>query len=289
MNKRGQFLFETHCGLAEAALEVGGRVFAPDTDLAYLEARCAYSLPMVNSVGQAMLPAVIARSAGTWANKMVNLGHMVKSYDPKAILRDRIVGHVAGWEFTAPGAEGGWAIPGDRVEAPHCRLALAIYKSAESIPGLFGSAQTGRKKWTVSMETRWYLDQTAFAWKRDYVPVTNAVDIGGGWEGLAWDKAPADLRACWDDNAEGGMGAVTKKWGKRDVVLLLGGFDGAIEFKGIGLVLEGREPGAHLRRLLAGRPDGVLPEADGQGETQLGEALELLRLNEALKKVYPGK
>lgn len=279
MNKRADFLleFETHCGL-DLAVEVGGRSHFPDADLAYLEARCAYSLPMVNAFGQALLPAVIARSAPTWQGKVVNLGHLMRSYDPKNIVRDRIIGHVAGYEFTAPATEGGWVIPADRLEAPHCRLALAVYKAAEMVPGLFGNQQAGRKKWTVSMEVRWFLDQTAFAWKRDYMPVQNTVDLGGGWEGLPWAKAPADLRACWDDTAMEGAGAVARKWGKRDVVLLLGGLDGAVEFKGIGVVNEGREPGAHIRRLLAGRLDGAIgPEAEaGDGEVRrLAEALEV--------------
>lgn len=291
MNKRGQFVVEfetTFNGLDYAeALQVGGQSLLPNKDLAYLEARCAYGLPMVNTLGQAMLPQVIARSASSWVGKVFNVGHAMKSYDAKSILRDRIIGHVAAAEFVgAPADPAGspWPIPADRLEAPHCRLALAVFKAAEMVPGIFGNTQAGRKKWTVSMEVRWILDQCAFAWKRNLMPVTNALDFGGGWEGLTWDKAPADLRACWDDAAEGGLGAVTKPWNRRDVVLLLGGLDYGVEFQGIGLVNEGREPGAHIRRLLAGRLDGALPdEGELQGLQDLAGALELVRLNQLLQ------
>lgn len=270
------------------AITVGGRSFVPSADLAFLEARCAYGLPVVNAFGQALLPQVIARSVPTWDHKMVNVGHMVKSYAPRDIPRDRIIGHVAGWEFVGgaqpANAEQPWPIPANREEAPHCRLALAIYKSAEMVPGLFGSSQTGRRKWTVSMEVRWGMAQTAFAWKRSLVPVMNALDLGGGWEGVIYDKAPADLRACWDDTAEGGAGAITKPWQKRDVVLLLGGVDFDVEFQGIALVNEGREPTAHIRRLLAGRLDGAIPTeteveaAQVRAVQDLAGALELAAL-----------
>lgn len=272
------------------AITVGGRSLVPDKDLAFLEVRCAYGLPMVNSFGQSMLPQVIARSAHTWDNKLVNVGHMMRSYAPREIPRDRIVGHVAGYEVV-PGpvdaASGQLTIPADRNEAAHCRLALAIYKSAERIPGLVGQSQTGRQQWTVSMEVSWFLDQTAFAWKRSLVPVMNALDLGGGWEGVTWDKAPDDLRACWDDAAMNGQGAITKQWQKRNVVLLLGGLDFAVRFYGVALVNEGHEPGAHIRRLLAGRLDGAIPsedEAQAQAARDLAVAIELAALATRLQR-----
>lgn len=280
MNKRSAFFHSaqvTHCG---QALVVGGQVFEPDADLAYVDGVCGFGLPSVNSFGQAMLAPVIARSAATWARKMVNIGHLVKSYGaPGDILRDRIVGHVAGWEFP-PEPEGGWKIPADRAAAPGCRLALAIFKAAEMVPGLFGKAQTGREHWTLSMEVRWHLSETAFAWKKTLLPVAGAVPLADGWEALPWDRSPAELRACFDDASN----SVVRRWGGRDPVLLLGGLLGTVEFKGVALVNEGHEPTARIRHLLAGRLDGALPEAGPAGGLDgLAGTLELVRLNAALR------
>ena len=266
------------CG--EEVLLCAGREFRADPATAYIEAKCAQGLPVVTAYGMAMLPRVIARSAPSWEGKMVNVGHLVKSYDPKGINRDRIVGHVAAHEFP-PEPEGGWVIPESRNEAPGCRLILAIHKAAEMVPGLFGKAQAGREPWTVSMEVRYRLNEGAWAWKRRYAGerlAPNSVDVGGGWDALPWDQCPPDLRDCYSDADS----AVTKKWRGRDVVLLLGGLDGTVFFSGIALVNYGAEPGAEIKRLLAGRLDGKCPE-DGAALRQLAASLQLANAAAALK------
>ena len=146
--------------LASGELRVGDHSFAPDPTLAYFAFECSFAFPVVTAYGMAMHPGVIAASAVTFERQMVNLGHLVKSYDRERIARDRIIGHVAAVEFPPPpqkfpssGAPA-WALPAPGAEVPRIRGVGALFKSAEGVDRLLGGSQTGRQSWTVSMEVR---------------------------------------------------------------------------------------------------------------------------------------
>lgn len=237
---------------AGAELKVGGRKCRPDVAKAFVEAFFGGCLPVVTAYGQAMLPGVVARSFRGMEAQVVNLDHQVRSYAPDSIPRDRIIGGVFALEYPDE-PEGGWRIPESAAGVPLVRTALSIYKAAEGVNRVLGAHQASRREYTVSLECRWYVAESAWCWRAGAEPVPGATDLGSGWEGLAWADAPAALRACWGEEAN----AVTGTWEGRRVVHLMGGLDGAVEFTGIALVERGAEPTAEIRKVLCAAPEAT--------------------------------
>lgn len=260
----------THCGQITLC---DGRFFEPDDDMAYVLCEFGFALPSRNAFGQAMLPGVIAASARSLEGKMVNLGHMVRSYDRENISRDRYIGHVAAVEPPVM-PEGGWTVPATAAEAPRIRAVLALEKAADRVDRILGEHQSGKKPWTVSMEVRWVVEHSAWAWRRGVVAVAGATPIGRDWEALPWAAAPDDLLACWSDRRR----RVAGTWGGREVTLLQGGLDGRVVFRGIALVETGMEPPARILEMLAGHGAGDAGDEPAAGAA-LGRAVSATALH----------
>lgn len=237
-----------HALFAAPNLKVGGRKCVPDVAKAFIEGFFGGCLPVVTTNGQAFLPGVIARSFPSMEAQIVNLDHLVKSYDPEGIPRDRIVGSVHAVEYPDE-PEGGWVIPASVKEVPLVRAALAICKAAEGVNKLIGSHQTSRKSFTLSLEALWHHDESAWCWRKGAAPVRGAVDLGSGWEGLPWTSSPPELIACFSSEAN----AVVARWNGREVVHLMGGLAGKVSFTGLALVAHGAEPTAGVRQVLCSR------------------------------------
>jgi len=244
--------------LASGELRLGDRSFSPCPTLAWFEFECSFSYPVVTAYQMALHPAVIAASFDTFEGQMVNLGHLVKSYNRDSIVRDRIIGHVEAVEFPPPpqkfpggGGAARWTLPAPGAQPPRIRGVAALFKAAEGVDRILGSHQADRKPWTVSMEIRYLAEDGGFL-----VPEAAASALSGtvatedlrahGVVYVPWSAAPKDLRACFTP------AQVVKPWKKAPVTYLHGGLDGQVHYAGLGIVNNGAEPAARIRQVTAG-------------------------------------
>jgi hypothetical protein len=272
------------CGAAPIA--VGGREFHADAWRAYIECTFAHSLPVVNELGQAMLPGVLARSWASVQGGWVNEAHLMRAHDAQNLGHDHTLGFVAAAELETPNAERGTEngetgkengdnlIPEEKENAPHIRAALCLWKHAAGAQEMLEKPARRSLPLAVSMEIFFTLPKTAFAWR---VPagaplLEGGRDLGSGWHGLEWSSAPDDLKRTLN-----AAGAVRSRWRGREVVLLLGGWEWSVDFLGVGLVDYPMEKEAEVLRLLAGR---------SAGDVLVDEAVEsFTRANAALEKI----
>lgn len=182
----------TFAGTPANAIECGGELWIPDAATAYMELYMAHSFPAFLDVAApgerpaftTLHPAVLARSFRSLRGKPVNLGHLMKSYDPDNILRDRILGTVMAVEFPAPAgaitctcgrqfdfwlqAEAGgrsaggrkcpgcevlyqppqWRVQGARENLPCIRAVAALHKNAEGVAQVLETWGEGRNLFT---------------------------------------------------------------------------------------------------------------------------------------------
>ncbi len=255
-----RFLSELTLCAGTPTLKVGGRKCVPDRGKAFVEGFFGYALPNVTCYGQAMLAPTVAKSFTSMEAQVVNIEHLMKSYDPENISRDRIVGSVHAVEYPEE-PEGGWQIAADAKAAPGVRVALSIFKAAEGVNRIIGAHQTSRLKFTLSMEVHWSQEESAWCWLKGAKAVPGATDLGSGWEGMAWGDAPADLLACFSDEHN----RVVGKWQGRTVVHLLGGLGNGVSFTGMGIVEHGGEPAAKIKSIMASlKVEGLSAEQNAE-------------------------
>ncbi len=242
------------CGralLGAESITVGGRSFTPDTFATYFECKFAHSLPVATINGQAMLPAVLARSWPTVLNKWVNIGHLMKTHAPKSIPKDSIVGSIVAAEFTGTADS---PIPATKDLSPHIRAAAVLWREADGAKKLLKDHHEEKKTICVSMEVYFVLSDCHIAWPviaGETPPVVEgAADLGGGWHSVAYTDAPKELKSTVNSKT----GYVTKDWEGRRPVLLLGGVNGSVEFMGLGLVGSPFELESEVLKVLAGGP-----------------------------------
>ncbi len=265
------------CGVDAKGIEIAGRVFVPDAATAYVEFYMAHCFPVFldNAAPKekpdrtTLHPAVMARSHQSLVGKPMNMCHLVKSYDPKKILRDRILGTVMAVEFaTMP--EGGWLVQGNPDLAPGLRGVAALHKNAEGVSAVIESWENGETPfgkdttWTVSMENESYLEEGGFLIKlgtstarwdwAQYNTFTPDDFKALGWVYVPYAEAPDDLLECLK---EGGYIGIEKMYQGCDTLFLNGGLAGQIFFYGVALTPEGKETAARVGRIMAAKDQVV--------------------------------
>lgn len=290
------------CGLSSSSLVCGGRTFVPDAATAYLECFLSHAFPVCLDQANpgerpdrtSIHPQTVANSYASLRNKVVNLAHIMRSYQPDKHVRDRILGTVVEVEFPAA-PEGRWQVQGDPERAPGIRVIAALHKAAEGVPMILETWAEGRTpfsptQWTVSMENESRLADGGFLVK---CGVTGAASCGLieassetpedfralGWTYVPWLQAPPALRACLKAGDHLG---VEQDYCGYETRFLNGGLDGQIFYYGLALTPVGKESAARVGRIEASAsgPLGVAPasaavcQAVGRWAHAVGERLK---------------
>ncbi len=268
------------CSLSEGLqkIEIAGKVLVPDEDTAYVEFYLSHTLPVVNLYRTAILPQVVANSHLSLMNKVFNLAHLMRKYNPVAIPRDRMLGTVIAVEFVdgqgTPilnlNPEGGWLLPAEKAMAYGIRGVAVMHKAAESVMEILQSWFTGQNpqggEWTVSIENNFYEEDCGYLVRgcqgiEKFVDTTPEFLRNAGWTYAPCLTAPLELLGCAnnadDDQREGITSTrVCREFMGQETVMLLGGLDGRIRYRGVGLTpAEGaREDEARVRTMLASKP-----------------------------------
>jgi hypothetical protein len=246
-----------------ADVRLGDEVFEPDPTLAYFTFECAFSYPVVTAYNMALHPQVIGNSFDSFRRQMVNIGHLVKSYNKDTIARDRIIGHICAVDFPKPPitASGTYSLPKPGTPAPRVRGVGAMFKVAEGVDRIIGTEQTSRRKWTVSMEVKYVFDQGGFLITTDDVKavpgaITTPELAAHGVVYCAYTTASKELRSCLDAKKQ-----LVKPFNGMPCVYLHGGLNGYVHFAGLGIVTTGAEPPARIGQMVAGKVENTKPAA----------------------------
>jgi hypothetical protein len=239
------------CG--ENAIAIAGQTLVPDSSKAYVEFRISHAFPVVTTDKTALHPNVVAKSFESMRHQVFNLGHLMKAYNSEEITRDRILGSVVAVEFPNTPL-GGWKVQTDRTKAPGIRGVAVLHKNAEGADRILGTYQSGRRRWTVSMENEYTLEGSGFLLKKTNQTASklSAKDTPDDLAQLGYTYVPAisapdALLDCYDTK----QSKVTKNYAGHEVTALIGGLDSTIHYKGVGLTPLGKEPEAEVAQMLA--------------------------------------
>lgn len=262
---------------AERAIEIGlyrgEHALRPDRYTSWVEFRLAHAFPVVTTDGLALHPQVVANSAASLFGKVFNVGHVMKAYNPEENPRDRIVGSIFAVEFPAP-RSGGYTVQGRRSEAPGIRAVACMHKQAEAVDRIIGQHQSGRRRWTVSRENDYYLEDSGFVVRADVAEFRGTTPRDFAALGCSYCpcvEAPDELMECYDPK----KGRVARDYQGHKVVLLAGGLNGRVFFKGTGLTPLGKEAEAEIQQMLA----------SGVDVAQIDDALQPDGCDQPLKKL----
>lgn len=252
------------------SIEIAGQVLVPNEDTAYVEFFMSHAFPVTTKYRTGIHPAVVANSYATLNHKVLNLGHLMRKYNPKQNPRDRILGTVVAVEF-APMPEGGWKLD---ESAPGIRAVAVMHKAAESVMEILMAWFTGENptggEWTVSMENSFNEEEGGFLVKttgaqtpslEPFMEQTPADLLALGYVYCPSMTAPMELLGCLntaaDDKRDGMTSArICRDFEGQPVIFLLGGLDGKIRYRGVGLTPANgaREGEARISQMLASQP-----------------------------------
>lgn len=260
-----QFEVSTRVQFCGGEIRIAGQTLRPDVSKSYVEFRLSHGFPVTTSDLTCLHPNTVRNSFESMLHQVFNLGHIMRSYNPEENARDRILGSIVAVEFTGPTGSHAISLQGDRAKAPGIRAVAAMFKQAEGVDRILGGHQAGRRKWQVSMENMFNLEDCGFMVRDE------KHELSGEWEtpkdmaDLGWayvpcGSAPARLQECFDDKKV----RIRGKWGRRDVLLLIGGLNGRIHYQGVGLTPLGKEPEAQVTSMMA----------SGWSGTEIIDALE---------------
>lgn len=259
----GSFTADLEVQLNDGAIYTEDRGWLyPDATKAYVECFLSHSFPTVFAFGCCLHPSVIARSFMSLRDQNVNVGHIIRSYDPDGNARDRIIGSVVSVSFPPAVNESGvWEVGSGN--PPGIRAVMAIFKQASGVDRILGQQQAGRKKWSVSVEYTYPMSDSGFLVQNsDSIKSSVASDLlraqdtpkdfmSLGWWYVPISKATPELLECWDRR----KGMMSKKWKGANTLLLQGGVTGTIDYMGIALTDRPAEPTAELGAVLAEKPE----------------------------------
>lgn len=276
--------------LCAAAIELNGARFVPDDSTAYVEFKLSHSFPVVNCYGDCLHPATIGRSYQSLQHKPVNFRHLMRSYDPDSIHRDRVLGAVVAVSYPQT-AHGAWPPPADAAAAPGVRAVASLFKMADGMDRILGAFQANRTAYTVSMEVRYYHDESGFLVQTE----PTAGNLAPGWDYFPLGLAPLDLLATRDFKRNRMTTRLSEvawggEWQGRRVWWMMGGPSGTNHYRGVGIVEMGAEPTAAISHLLAAHEElAAWTAVEGALEVALRSAGNLLTNIEAGVSVSTGR
>jgi hypothetical protein len=254
--------------VSEGAIGINGRTYKADKSKAYFEFQLACAFPYGISAYQSSFHAgTVLNSFETMRHQGVNEAHRVAAYykgTEDAIANDKWIGAVVDVELMnrlkvsrLAQAEG---------DAPRIRGVAAMFKRAQGVGRILKEHLTGEHQWTVSLEAEYLYSESGVV----LMPkaegggdaATNDVEEmaasftpedfkAGGYLYVPLIDAPEELFACYDET----QGFFAKPFQGREVVTLMGGIDGQVHFKGMGVVRYGAEPTAKIGEILASKDE----------------------------------
>lgn len=264
------------------AIEINGRVFAPDPYNAYVEFFLSHAFPVVTCDNTAIHPQVVANSYPTMRGKVFDLAHIIRAYNPKENARDRVLGTILEVEFPAT-PDSGWKVQADKSRVPGIRAVAVMHKQLEGVKQILARYADRSVHWTVSMEQDYFEEDSGFVVKGnkgvEAFAESTPDDLAGlGYVYVPFTAAPRGLKECF--NAE--ESRIEKPFQDQPTVIFFGGLDSAIFYKGAGLTPEGKEEEARVSQMLASK-GGIQEPETGNQKINLVEPLEsTLRLGRTI-------
>ena len=252
------------CG--DDGIEFCGQKFVPDATKAFFTFAVSHAFPNATVRGEAIHPNVVAMSYQSMLHQNVNYEHQIaKYYEGKKDVRDRVIGSVVAVDFPG-GPHRKWLINKDSAVAPGITGVASVFKQTQGTAKMFGDHQVGRKKFTVSMEALWPLEDAGFAVElapgaKQTFGGTPEDFLSAGWEYVPYEGAPKELQNCWSTKS----GSILKRFQGRRVLIMCGGLNTPVHYAGIGVVSYGAERAAKITRLIAsnGEPTAKLDKFAG--------------------------
>lgn len=285
---------------AEGTIECGGLTLVPDATKAYVEFRLAHAFPVMSKDRTAFHPQVVDNSHASMLHQVFNLAHLMKANETEdnAIARDRILGSIVAVEYPRTPAMG-WACQEKRSAAPGIRAVAVLHKRAEGVARIMGEHHSGRRRWSVSLEANLSLDASGFllragdqsrsrdkkrweALKEDFETPQDLLELG--WVYVPCLKAPEELLDCLETTDSLKM----NPWEGLETVILVGGLDGAVHFKGVAMAPLGtqKEEEARIANLLAAE---AWTEIEEDEESPAGDVASVLEKMKGVPEMWREK
>lgn len=255
---------ECECILAsDDGVKLGNQNFVPDRTKGFMKFHMAKAFPNVTKFGTGMLASVVARSAASLLHQPFDYEHQIAAYHKKEgevnRVTDRILGSVVAVQFTdTPG----WKMNGTRDLAPKIEGVASYAKLAQGMRHIIGEHATGLHRWSVSMEIDYDWPQTGFAIPRgprkplqEFASTTPPEFDLAGYDYVPTPEAPEELEATFSKQTN----RITGTYKGRRPVLVIGGLDGDVHFKGVALARYGAEEAAGIQSLAASDTGFILP------------------------------
>ena len=238
---------------SEKTIEINGRTFVPDPYNAYVEFFLSHAFPVVTCDNTAIHPQVVANSYHTMRGKVFDLAHIIRSYNPKENARDRVLGTIMEVEFP-PTPSGGWKVQSDTSQAPGIRAVAVMHKQLEGVKQILAAYANRSVNWTVSMEQDYFEEETGFLvrGKKELEKFWGATpdDLKMlGYVYVPYGEAPRKLKETFNPEES----RIEKPFYDQPVVILFGGLDNSVFYKGTGLTPEGKEDAARVSQMLASK------------------------------------
>jgi hypothetical protein len=237
-------------------------VFTPDDTKGFFQFALAHAFPAGRTAFKTALhPAVTGNSWSSILYQNVNYEHQIKSYHKEpgkdTNVEDRILGSVVAASYPNTPTNGWKLTPGSSSAPVGAISGVASFaKLATAMNKVVGEHQTGRHRYTVSMEVRYDYTKAGFL-----VAANGKVNSGtpddiaqAGYEWFAWSSASEELQATFSPKKN----RVIKDYRGRDTTLMMGGIDGTVHFAGVGLVKYGAERTAKILQMAASGTPGLL-------------------------------
>lgn len=237
------------------SVELNGNHYEADTTKAYTSFKLNYGFPVITTHGTTVHPNVVANASRSMMHQVLNVGHRMRQYDPKANSRDWIIGAIVDVEFPRT-PFGGWKIQ-SLEETPGMTCVASIFKMAEKSQTVLGEHLTNRRSWTVSTEMLWMVGDSGVVIHDESLKSCGAGDIESF-------ETPQDMKQFgWNyfsQNAHSGLfeklyspmeAGLAGKYRKHKAAIMLGGLSGMTHFSGVGMVPFGAEPTAKVEQMVA--------------------------------------
>lgn len=237
-------------------LEFHGQKYYPDNTRGYVQMKFSHAFPVVSQYGQALMPSVIARSYQSLVDQNFNFEHTLVAYNPDKNRSDRIIGSVKAVYFPQVPTHG-WKVTADKSKAPGIEAVASFSKLAAGMDRVIGKHQTGRHKYSVSMECSYPWDTCGFAValngkKAEHATPADLLELG--YEYVPWLTAKKDIPDLFSKFSMK-SNRITGEFNGRRVVMLLGGLDGTVHYDGVAIVKYGAETEAEIGRMVASADD----------------------------------
>ncbi|HEV2330566.1 MAG TPA: hypothetical protein VGY56_17435 [Verrucomicrobiae bacterium] len=263
---------------SEKAIEINGQTFVADPYNAYVEFFLSHAFPVVTCDNTAIHPQVVANSYHTMRGKVFDLAHIIRSYNPREYPRDRVLGTIMEVEFPQAPA-GGWKVQADRTKAPGIRAVAVMHKQLEGVKQILTGYANRSANWTVSMEQDYFEEETGFLVRgekgvEDFASSTPDDLAKLGFVYVPFGDAPRKLKITFNPDES----RIEQSFNDQPVVILFGGLDKSVFYKGTGLTPEGKEDAARVSQMLASRT-GIRP-----GINLIDPLESTLRLGQSLRE-----